>query len=104
MPTAPTWRSWSTVASTRTTSAGGRRQGSSRGPAAGGPDRRPRHDDFDHPRRGRALIDSGFEIQAERAVVRVPVENKPGEAARILRRLADAEVNVDLLYTTLNST
>src|SRR3972149_985936 len=133
MPTAQTWRSWSTVASTRTTSAGGRRQGSSRGPAAGGPDRRPRYDDFDNRSRRRAMatdltialvdrpgslakasdvlgparramIDSGFEIQAERTVVRVPVENKPGEAARILRRLADAEVNVYLLYTTLNST
>jgi len=58
----------------------------------------------DAERARRAMIDSGFEIQAERTVVRVPVENKPGEAARILRRLADAEVNVDLLYTTLDGT
>lgn len=57
---------------------------------------------IDAERARRALIDSGFEIQAERPVVRVPVENRPGEAARILRRLADAEVNIDLLYTSLD--
>lgn len=56
----------------------------------------------DAERARRALIDSGFEIQAERQVVTVPVENRPGEAARLLRRLADANVNIDLLYTTIN--
>lgn len=56
----------------------------------------------DAERARRALIDSGFEIQAERQVVRVPVENRPGEAAKLLRRLADAHVNVGLLYTTLD--
>jgi hypothetical protein len=59
---------------------------------------------IDAERARRALIDSGFEIQSERQVVRVPVENRPGEAARILRRLADAEVNIDLIYTTLDGT
>ncbi|MEW5992540.1 MAG: ACT domain-containing protein [Chloroflexota bacterium] len=56
----------------------------------------------DAERARRALIDSGFEIQAERHVVTVAVENRPGEAARILRRLAEAQVNIDLLYTTLD--
>ncbi|HEX9550880.1 MAG TPA: ACT domain-containing protein [Candidatus Limnocylindrales bacterium] len=56
----------------------------------------------DAERARRALIDSGFEIQAERPIVRLTVENEPGEAARILRRLADAGVNIDLLYTTLD--
>jgi hypothetical protein len=56
----------------------------------------------DAERARRALIDAGFEIQAERRVMRVPVENRPGEAAKLLRRLADAQVNVDLLYTTLD--
>ncbi len=48
----------------------------------------------------RALIDSGFEIQEERQVVMAPVENRPGAAAALLRRVADAGLNVDLIYTT----
>ena len=59
---------------------------------------------IDAERARRALIDSGFEIQAERQVVTVPIENRPGESARILRRLADAQVNIDLIYTTLDGT
>jgi hypothetical protein len=59
---------------------------------------------IDAERARRALIDSGFEIQAERQVVTVPIENRAGEAARILRRLADAQVNIDLIYTTLGGT
>ncbi len=47
-----------------------------------------------------ALIDAGLEIHAERLVVAIPVENRPGSAAAILRRIAAAEVNVDLLYVT----
>jgi len=48
----------------------------------------------------RALIDAGFEIQDERQVVVAPVENRPGGAAAILRQVAEASVNVDLLYLT----
>jgi hypothetical protein len=48
----------------------------------------------------RALIDAGFELLARRRVVVVPIENRPGEAARLLRRIADAGINVDLVYTT----
>jgi hypothetical protein len=59
---------------------------------------------IDAERARRALIDSGFEIQAERQVVTVPIENRAGEAARILRRLADAQVNIDLIYTSLDGT
>jgi hypothetical protein len=50
----------------------------------------------------RALIDSGFIIDDERRVVATPVENRPGAAAELLRRVADAGVNVDLLYMTLD--
>lgn len=50
----------------------------------------------------RALIDSGFIIEDERRVVATPVENRPGAAAELLRRVADAGVNVDLLYMTLD--
>jgi hypothetical protein len=54
----------------------------------------------DAERARRALIDAGFEIQAERPVAITPVENRPLAAARILRRIADAGLNIDLLYMT----
>ena len=50
----------------------------------------------------RALMNSGFIIEDERRVVATPVENRPGAAAQLLRRVADAGVNVDLLYMTLD--
>ncbi len=56
----------------------------------------------DAERARRALIDAGFEIQAERQVALVPVDNRPGEAAKVLRRVAEAGVNVDLLYATVS--
>jgi len=56
----------------------------------------------DAERARRALMDSGFEIQAERTVVVMPIENRPGQAARLLRRVAEAHVNLDILYTTLD--
>ena len=48
----------------------------------------------------RALIDAGFEICAERQVTVVAVPNQPGSAASLLRRVAEAGVNVELLYAT----
>jgi hypothetical protein len=48
----------------------------------------------------RSLIDAGFEIQEERQVALTPIENRPGAAAALLRRIADAGLNVDLLYMT----
>lgn len=50
----------------------------------------------------RALIDSGFEICSTRQVTVVNVANQPGSAAAVLRRIADAGVNVDLLYATMD--
>jgi hypothetical protein len=50
-----------------------------------------------------ALMDAGLELQAERAVVAIPVENRPGSAAAVLRRIAAAGVNIDLLYVTADS-
>ncbi len=46
----------------------------------------------------RTLIDAGFEILAERRVLLTPVENRPGGAAAVLRGVAEAGLNVDLLY------
>jgi hypothetical protein len=48
----------------------------------------------------RALLDAGLEIQEERQVVVTPIENRPGSASAVLRRVAEAGANVDLLYTT----
>jgi hypothetical protein len=56
----------------------------------------------DLERARRALIDSGFGIEDERRVVVTPIENRPGAAAALLRRIADADVNIDLLYTTVD--
>jgi hypothetical protein len=50
-----------------------------------------------------ALIDAGLEIHAERAVVATPVENRPGSAAALLRRVSEAQLNIDLLYVTADS-
>lgn len=50
----------------------------------------------------RALMDAGFEIAAERQVVVTPIKDQPGAAAGLLRRIADAGVNVDLLYLTVD--
>jgi hypothetical protein len=50
----------------------------------------------------RALIDHGFEILGQRQVLAIPVDNQPGEGGRVLRRAADAGVNLDLVYTTLD--
>jgi hypothetical protein len=46
----------------------------------------------------RALLDAGFVIEAERQVVLTPVENRPGSAAAVLRRVAEGGANIDLLY------
>lgn len=56
----------------------------------------------DAERARKALIDAGFEIQDERQVVVAPVANRPGGAAEVLRQVAEAGVNVDLLYLTAN--
>jgi hypothetical protein len=54
----------------------------------------------DLERARRSLIDAGFEIQDERQVALTPIQNRPGAAAALLRRIADAGLNVDLLYMT----
>jgi hypothetical protein len=50
----------------------------------------------------RTLLSADIEIAAERAVAVIAVDNRPGAAAALLRRVASAGVNVDLLYTTLD--
>ena len=54
----------------------------------------------DAERARRALLDAGLEIQAERRVVVTAIENRPGSAAEVLRRVAEAALSIDLLYAT----
>jgi hypothetical protein len=45
-----------------------------------------------------ALEAAGFKVVKEREVVLVQVEDQPGSAARIFRRIADAKVNIRFSY------
>ena len=47
-----------------------------------------------------ALEGAGLEVRAEREVLTVDVEDRPGEVGRVCRRMAEAGVNLDLVYTT----
>lgn len=46
------------------------------------------------------LESSGFTISDERAVLLLNIIDRPGELGGIARRLADANINIDLLYLT----
>ncbi len=54
----------------------------------------------DAERARRTLLNADLEIREERSVLVTPVENRPGAAAAVLRRVAEAGVNIDLLYAT----
>jgi len=56
----------------------------------------------DAERATRTLIDAGFAILAQRQVVALPVDNRPGAAATLLRRVTEAGVTIDLVYTALD--
>ena len=45
-----------------------------------------------------ALESTGFRIVRQQQVVLVPVEDRPGSAATIFRRIADAKVNIRFSY------
>ena len=46
----------------------------------------------------RALERAGLKISDEQEVVAVPVDDRPGAAGEVLRRIADAGVNIELAY------
>jgi hypothetical protein len=49
----------------------------------------------------RSVLESnGFEVETERPVLLVDIIDRPGELGGIARRLADAGLNIDLLYLT----
>lgn len=47
-----------------------------------------------------ALRQTGFAIADDREVLVIDVEDRPGTLGELTRRLADANVNIDLAYTT----
>ena len=47
-----------------------------------------------------ALVDAGMGVADAREVLVVDVEDRPGTLGELARALADAGVNIDLLYTT----
>jgi hypothetical protein len=57
-------------------------------------------DDRDVPRARAALKEEGMGIADEREVLVVDVEDRPGTLGELTRELADANVNVELAYTT----
>ncbi len=56
----------------------------------------------DAERGRRTLLNAGVEIESEQPVVVVDVQNRPGGGAAVLRLVADAGANINLLYTTLD--
>lgn len=49
-----------------------------------------------------AIERAGFNVEAERDVLVVNIVDRPGELGDIARKLANAGVNLDLLYLTAN--
>jgi hypothetical protein len=47
----------------------------------------------------RALEQAGFQVRDERDVVIVQAQNKPGELANVLSRIADQEINIEVSYS-----
>jgi len=51
----------------------------------------------------RALEEAGIEVGDEREVLVLEMENRPGEGGEVMRRIANAGVNIDLSYTATNN-
>ena len=50
-----------------------------------------------------ALSESGLEIAQEREVMTVDMEDRPGELGKVARNIANAGVNIDMVYMGTNS-
>jgi hypothetical protein len=50
-----------------------------------------------------AFAVAGFEPTHEREVLVIDIEDRPGELGRLAGRLADAGINIDLLYLATNT-
>jgi hypothetical protein len=51
----------------------------------------------------RSLEDAGIKVTAERDVIVLNAENRPGALGEIAQRLANAGVNIDLIYVASDS-
>ena len=51
----------------------------------------------------RALQQAGLEVRDERQVLVLEIENRPGVLGNIIRRIAKAGVNIDLMYLAANT-
>lgn len=51
----------------------------------------------------KAATDAGFEVRDQREVVVADIEDRPGSLGELTRRIADAGVNVDLVYLATNT-
>lgn len=52
----------------------------------------------DLPATRRCLGEAGFHVVQEQQVLLVPVADRPGEAARVFQRIAEAHINVRYTY------
>jgi hypothetical protein len=52
----------------------------------------------DLPATRRVLSEAGFRVVTEQQVLLVPIEDKPGSAAKIFQRIAEAKINVRFSY------
>jgi hypothetical protein len=50
-----------------------------------------------------ALGEAGIEVGGERDVLVVDVEDRPGSMGEVARRIAEAGVNIELVYTTFDA-
>lgn len=51
----------------------------------------------------RVFQEKGFTVREEREVLVVEAEDRPGELGRLCRKMADAGVNLDLVYLATNT-
>jgi hypothetical protein len=57
----------------------------------------------DEPTARRALEEAGLQVRSERQVLILDVEDRPGEFGSICRRIANAGINIDLVYLATNT-
>ncbi len=57
----------------------------------------------DGPTARRALEEAGLGVRSERQVLILDIEDRPGEFGRICRRIANAGINIDLVYLATNT-
>jgi hypothetical protein len=50
-----------------------------------------------------ALREAGIEVRGERDALVVDVEDRPGTMAEVARRISNAGVNIELVYTTFGA-